>query len=226
MYILIIEDEIKTAKFIQKGLLESNCFVDVATNDTDGLYYATSRSYDVIILDLMLPQMAGWQVLKALRAADINTQVIVLSAIGNTDEKVKLLNSGADDYLVKPFAFTELYARIKAIQKRTGPDSVASILKVADLQIDCIAFKVTRQNREIELTVKEYQLLLLLVRNTNEVLNRNAILDIVWGINFDSDTNIVDVRIKRLRRKIDDGFDMKLIHTIRGLGYILKAEAI
>ncbi len=224
MNILIIEDETKTAKFVQKGLFESGYFVDVVSNGMDGLYYAASRQYDVIILDLMLPKMDGWKVLKALRATDNNTNVIILSAISDTDEKVKLFDYGADDYLVKPFSFSELHARIKAIQKRTKPEAIMQMLQVVDLSIDCVAFKVSRQNKTIELTIKEYLLLLLLIQNINEVLNRNTILDKVWGINFESETNIVDVTIRRLRKKIDDDFDVKLIHSIRGLGYVIRDE--
>ncbi len=219
MKILIIEDAEKTASFLKKGLTEKGYVVDVESNGQEGLILAQVNNYDLIILDVMLPQLDGWSILKELRASDNKTHIIMLTARDDIEDKVKGLNLGADDYLVKPFAFSELVARIQTVLRRK-PTIQKDILTFADLEIDFNKKKVSREGNKIELTPKEFMLLSLLVRNHNVALSRSEISEKIWNINFDTDTNVVDVHIRRLRAKIDDGFSRKFIKTVRGIGYM------
>lgn len=225
MKLLIVEDEIKAASYLKKGLSENGFIVDVAHDGEDGLHLATTYTYDLIILDVMLPKMDGWALLEKLRLKCINTPILYLTAMDSTENRVKGLNLGADDYLVKPFAFSELLARVHNIVRR-GYTKTQDILRIADLEIDLIRHKATRDNKRIDLTPKEFALLSLLVRRAGEVISRSVITEQVWDINFDSDTNTVDVAVRRLRRKVDDPFKQKLIHTIRGVGYVLEVREI
>ena len=219
MKILIIEDAEKTASFLKKGLTEKGYVVDVESNGQEGLILAQVNNYDLIILDVMLPQLDGWSILKELRASDNKTHIIMLTARDDIEDKVKGLNLGADDYLVKPFAFSELVARIQTVLRRK-PTIQKDILAFADLEIDFNKKKVSREGKKIELTPKEFMLLSLLIRNHNVALSRSEISEKIWNINFDTDTNVVDVHIRRLRAKIDDGFSKKFIKTVRGIGYM------
>ncbi len=221
MRILIIEDEPKTTEFLAKGLKESGFSVDTADNGLDGLSALEENNYDLAILDVMLPKLDGWSVLSVLRSKDIQTRVLLLTARDSVEDRVKGLELGADDYLVKPFAFSELLARSRTLLRR-GTASEIQTIRCADLEIDAIKHRVTRNHQRIELTPKEFQLLLLLARSPGEVFSRTVIAEQVWDMNFDSDTNVVDVAIRRLRTKIDDPFDNKLIHTIRGVGYAFE----
>jgi two-component system, OmpR family, copper resistance phosphate regulon response regulator CusR len=221
MHILIIEDEKKTAAFVKKGLVESNFTIDTSENGRDGLELALNREYDMILLDVMLPGIDGWEVLKRLRAKGKQTPVLLLTALSDVEDRVKGLGFGADDYLVKPFAFSELLARIYTILRR-GPIRAPEVLKVGDLEIDFPAHRVTRAGKRIDLTPKEFALLSLLARHSGQVLSRTRIGERIWDIGFDSDTNVVDVHMRRLRAKVDDPFEQKLIHTVRGIGYVLE----
>jgi two-component system copper resistance phosphate regulon response regulator CusR len=218
MRILIVEDEPKTAAYVRKGLSEHAYVVDVADNGIEGLHLATSGSYDLILLDVMLPGADGWTVLEALRRQR-QTPVLFLSARDAVADRVKGLELGADDYLVKPFAFSELLARIRTLLRR-GTAQVAQHARVVDLEIDRVRRRVTRGGARIDLTAKEYALLDYFVRHVGEVVSRTLIAEHVWDMNFDSDTNVVDVAVRRLRAKLDDPFPTKLIHTIRGVGYV------
>ena len=220
MRILIIEDEKKTASYLRKGLSENGFVVDVAEQGEDGLHLAATEEYDAIILDVMLPMRDGWSVLSELRRGGRQTPVICLTARDSVQEKVKGLELGADDYLVKPFSFSELLARIRSILRR-GPSRQPEVLRIADLEIHHMRHKASRGEIRLDLTPKEFTLLSLLARRKGEVLSRMLIAEQVWDMNFDSDTNVVDVAIRRLRRKVDDPFDKKLIHTVRGMGYVL-----
>ncbi len=224
MRILIIEDESKTTEFLAKGLKESGFSVDTADNGLDGLSALEENNYDLAILDVMLPKLDGWSVLSVLRSKDIQTRVLLLTARDSVEDRVKGLELGADDYLVKPFAFSELLARSRSLMRR-GTASEIQTIRCADLEIDAIKHRVTRNHQRIELTPKEFQLLLLLARSPGEVFSRTVIAEQVWDMNFDSDTNVVDVAIRRLRTKIDDPFDNKLIHTIRGVGYAFEQRS-
>jgi two-component system, OmpR family, copper resistance phosphate regulon response regulator CusR len=221
MKILIVEDEPKTAASLRKGLVESGFIVDVVENGADGLYFTTAGDYDLIVLDVVLPQVDGWSILGALRSAGKQTPVLFLTARDAVPDRVKGLELGADDYLVKPFAFSELLARIRSLLRR-GPVKQADTLWVADLEIDHSRQSVTRGGRYIDLTRKEFALVSLLARHTGEILSRTLITEQVWDINFDCDSNVVDVAIRRLRSKIDDPFHKKLIHSVRGRGYVLE----
>jgi len=223
MRILIVEDEPKTAAYVCKGLMEQAYIVDVATDGIEGLHLATSGSYDLILLDVMLPGADGWTVLEALRR-ERQTPVLFLSARDEVEDRVKGLELGADDYLVKPFAFSELLARIRTLLRR-GQTPIEQRIKLADLDVDLVRRRVTRGGERIDLTAKEYALLDYFVRHIGEVMSRTLIAEHVWDMNFDSDTNVVDVAIRRLRAKLDDPFDTKLIHTIRGVGYVFDARA-
>ena len=221
MHVLIVEDEKKTAAFLKKGLTEENFTVDVSENGRDGLELALAREYDLILLDVMLPGIDGWEVLKRLRDREKETPVLMLTVLDQVEYRVKGLELGADDYLVKPFAFSELMARIHTILRR-APARTTDVLRVADLEIDFPAHRVSRGGQRIYLTPKEFALLSLLARRSGEVLSRTRIGERIWDIGFESDTNVVDVHMRRLRAKVDDPFEQKLIHTVRGIGYVLE----
>jgi len=223
MKILVVEDEPKAGDYLVKGLRESGYVADLARNGVDGLALALEHDYDLIVLDVMLPQMDGWAVLGKLRERK-HTPVLFLTARDDVADRVKGLELGADDYLVKPFAFAELLARIKTLMRR-GPVREADVVRVADLEIDVLRRRVTRQAQRIELTAKEFALLHLLAKRQGEVLSRTQIASMVWDMNFDSDTNVVDVAIRRLRAKIDDPYPLKLIQTVRGIGYLVEERA-
>jgi two-component system copper resistance phosphate regulon response regulator CusR len=220
MKILIVEDEPKAGDYLVKGLQESGYVADLARNGVDGLALAQEHDYDLIVLDVMLPQMDGWTVLARLRERK-ETPVLFLTARDDVADRVKGLELGADDYLVKPFAFAELLARVKTLLRR-GPVREADIIRVADLEIDVLRRRVTRGANRIDLTAKEFALLHLLAKRQGEVLSRTQIASMVWDMNFDSDTNVVDVAIRRLRAKIDDPYPVKLVHTVRGMGYLME----
>ena len=223
MKILVIEDEAKTAKFIKKGLSEASYVVDVAPDGLAGRYLAMEVDFDLIILDVMLPVMDGWQVLQQLRKAGRKTLVLMLTARDALHERVHGFELGADDYLVKPFAFSELLARVRSLLRRSTARSQETI-SLADLEIDLLRQRATRAVQKLDLTSKEFLLLTLLARRAGEVLSRTLIAEMVWDMNFDSDTNVVDVNVRRLRSKVDDPFPVKLIHTVRGAGYVLESE--
>jgi len=223
MKILIAEDDQKTVDILRQGFVENGFSVAVAATGPDGLYAATTGDYDVIIMGVMLPQVDGWSILGAVRGAGKQTPILVLSARDAVSDRVKGLELGADDYLVKPFEFSELLARVRSLLRR-GPSRKAEILYVADLEIDPVRQSVMRGGRHIKLTAKEFALVLLLARHAGEILSRTVIAEHVWNMNFDCNTNVVDVAIRRLRRKIDDSFDRKLLHTVRGRGYVLESR--
>ena len=220
MRILVVEDEPKTGDYLRKGLTESGFVVDLARDGVDGMHLAITGEYDLIVLDVMLPVINGWQVLQGLRKTR-QTPVLFLSAQDDIDDRIKGLNLGADDYLVKPFAFAELLARIRTLLRR-GPLREDDLLRIADLEIDVLKRRVLRAGERIDLTNKEFGLLHLLAKRQGEVLSRSLIASQVWDMNFDSDTNVVDVAIRRLRAKIDDPFAVKLVHTMRGMGYVME----
>lgn len=224
MRILLVEDEKNVAAFIKKGLEEEFYTVDVAENGADGFLIANSNGYDLMVLDIMLPEMNGIELCKRLREKGIKTPILMLTAIDSLSSKVEGLESGADDYLTKPFAFTELLARIKALLRRAS-GSVSGLF-LEDLRVDLLSRRVFRGDKEIILTPKEFSLLEYLLRNKGRVISRNQILENIWGYNFDPNSNVVDVHIKFLREKTESGFSRKLIHTVRGAGYILKAEDV
>ena len=221
MRILIIEDEAKTIEYLRQGLSEHGYVVDSAENGTDGLHLATTNDYDLVILDVMLPGLDGWDVLKEIRSRK-PTPVLMLTAKGMTEEKVRGLDFGADDYMVKPFQFPELLARVRTIIRRGGRPVAPDVLEMSDLSLDTARHRAYRSGVRIDLTPKEFALLHLLMRRRGDVLSRTQIASLVWDINFDSDTNVVEVAIRRLRAKVDDPFERKLIHTIRGVGYVLE----
>jgi two-component system copper resistance phosphate regulon response regulator CusR len=223
MRVLVVEDEPKTAAFLKKGLTESGFVVDIATDGVEGAHLALTVNYDVIILDVMLPRKNGWSVVQELRRAGTKTPVVFLTARDTVAERVQGLELGADDYLVKPFAFSELLARMRSLLRRSSAERVDT-LRIADLELDLVRHRVTRRNTRLDLTPKEFALLSLFVRRAGEVMSRTLIAEQVWDINFDSDTNVVDVAVRRLRRKVDDPFAQKLIHTVRGVGYVLEAR--
>lgn len=222
MRILLVEDERNVAAFIKKGLEEEYYSVDIAEDGSEGLLMALSNDYDLIILDIMLPGINGVEICKRIREKDRRVPILMLTAVDSVESKVRGLESGADDYLTKPFAFSELLARIKALLRRV-PDTINE-LTIGDLRMELLSRRVYRGNREITLTPKEFSLLEYLLRNSGRVLSRTQIIENVWGYNFDPGSNVVDVHIKFLREKIDSGSERRLIHTIRGAGYILKAE--
>ena len=225
--ILVVEDDVTTADYIARGFEQNGYVVDVANDGRDGLFHATDGNYAAIVLDRMLPGMDGLAVLGAVRAAGIETPVIVLSALGSTDERVKGLKSGSDDYLAKPFSFSELLARIEALQRRGASVAapVVTSLHCGDLTMDLLARRVERGGTRIELQPREFRLLELLLRNKGQVVTRMMMLEEVWDYHFDPGTNVIDVHISRLRKKIDEGGRAPLLHTIRGVGYMLSESA-
>lgn len=223
MRLLIVEDEKKTAAFLKQGLTENGFVVDVADNGMEGLFLAGSKTFELMILDIGLPGLDGWQLLSTLRKQGVTTPVLFLTARDTVPDRVKGLELGADDYLVKPFAFSELLARVRTLLRRGLPRAL-DVLSVADLELDLARHKAQRAGTRIELTSQEFILLALLIRRHGEVLSRTLIAEQIWDMNFDSDTNVVDVAIRRLRRKIDDPYEPKLIHTVRGSGYVLEVR--
>jgi heavy metal response regulator len=223
MRILVVEDEKKVASFIKRGLEEEDFAVDVAFDGEEGLYLAENNPYDVILMDLMLPKKDGLTVIRELRGKDISTPVLCLTAKDSVEDIVSGLESGSDDYLTKPFAFGELLARVKALVRRISKDRGAEV-HFADLRLDPVTHKIWRSDKEIDLTAKEYALLEYFMRNPNQVLTRAMIAEHVWDYTFDSFTNIIDVYVNYLRKKVDRDYDKKLIHTVRGVGYVLKEE--
>ncbi|HKI48576.1 MAG TPA: response regulator transcription factor [Desulfobacteria bacterium] len=221
MRILIVEDEKKVAGFIKKGLEEETYAVDVAYDGEEGFHLAAMNQYDMIILDLMLPKMDGLEVLTRLRDKKVSTPILLLTAKDAVDDKVTGLNKGADDYLTKPFAFSELLARIRSLLRR-GQSETQTELKVGDLILDMVSHKVSREGEEIELTGKEYSLLEYFMRNEGKVLTRTMIAEHVWDYNFDTFTNVIDVYVNHLRKKIDKKYPAKLLHTLRGVGYVMR----
>jgi two-component system, OmpR family, copper resistance phosphate regulon response regulator CusR len=222
--ILIVEDEPKTGDYLRQGLREAGFVVDLVQAGLDGLHLGIEGDQDLIILDVMLPRMDGWGVLQALTQAGISTPVIFLTAKDQVEDRVRGLELGAADYLVKPFSFAELLARVRNVLRR-GPTAIeSSVLQVADLEIDLLRRRVSRAGRRIDLTPKEFGLLELLVRRQGEVLPRSLIASLVWDMNFDSDTNVIEVAMRRLRAKVDEGFEVRLIQTVRGMGYVLEAN--
>jgi two-component system copper resistance phosphate regulon response regulator CusR len=224
MTLLIVEDQAKTLSFLRKGLTENGYAVETATTGPDGLKRALAGGIDLIVLDVMLPEMDGWQVLRELRAAAVATPVLFLTAKDRIPDRVKGLELGAEDYLVKPFAFAELLARIQNVLRRV-PARPANQLAIGDLELDLSRQRATRSGTPLELTAKEFVLLALLANRAGTVLSRSLIAKHVWDVDFDPDTNVVDVHIRRLRAKVDDPFEQKLIHTIRGVGYVLESRA-
>lgn len=221
MKALVIEDEAKTAAYLCRGLAEHGFVVDAASDGESGLGKARAGAYDVVIVDVMLPKLDGWAVVSALRREGVQTPILFLTARDDVADRVRGLELGADDYLVKPFAFSELLARVRSIQRRI-PARSPDRLSIADLDIDALSRKVTRAGRAIDLTSKEFLLLCLLARRTGQPLSRTIIAEHVWGMNFDPGTNVVDVHVRRLRMKVDEPFPRKLIHTVRGVGYVLE----
>jgi two-component system copper resistance phosphate regulon response regulator CusR len=222
--ILIVEDEPKTGDYLRQGLREAGFVVDLVQDGLDGLHLGIEGDQDLIILDVMLPRMDGWGVLQALTQAGIRTPVIFLTAKDQVEDRVRGLELGAADYLVKPFSFAELLARVRNVLRRGPAASESSVLQVADLEIDLLRRRVSRAGRRIDLTPKEFGLLELLVRRQGEVLPRSLIASLVWDMNFDSDTNVIEVAMRRLRAKVDEGFEVRLIQTVRGMGYVLEAN--
>jgi two-component system OmpR family response regulator len=222
MKILVVEDDRETASYLVKGLCESGYAVDRAGDGRDGLYLASSGGYDAIVLDRMLPGMDGLAMLGALRAAEIRTPALILSALGRVDDRVKGLRAGGDDYLVKPFAFSELLARLEALLRRGRAAPTTTRLRVGDLELDLLTRTVKRRDKPIELLPREFRLLEYLMRNAGHVVTRTMLLEHVWDYHFDPQTNVIDVHISRLRQKIDKSFDRPLLHTVRGAGYCLR----
>ncbi len=224
MKLLVVEDEVKTGEYLRQGLSESGFVVDLAHTGLDGHHLALTERYDLIILDVMLPDVDGWRIMQALREAKSTTPVLFLTARDSVEDRVKGLELGADDYLIKPFAFSELLARVRTLLRRGTTPVFYDKLQVADLVLDLPRRRAQRHDVQINLTNKEFVLLELLVRRQGEVLPRSLIASQVWDMNFDSDTNVIDVAIRRLRAKIDDDFEPKLIHTVRGMGYMLDVN--
>ena len=221
---MIIEDDREAASYLIKGLTESGYVVEHAADGREGLFLASSGKYDGLIVDRMLPGMDGLALISALRTADIVTPVLILSALGAVDDRVKGLRAGGDDYLVKPFAFAELLARIEALLRRGGTPVTATRLKVGDLELDLLSRQVTRAGTGIDLLPREFRLLEFLMRHAGQVVTRTMLLENVWDYHFDPQTNVIDVHVSRLRHKIDKGFDHALLQTIRGAGYSLRAN--
>ncbi len=225
MRILIVEDEAKTGSYLKQGLTEAGFVVDWVAGGVDGLHLAVTENYDLAILDVMLPGIDGWAVLASMRQAKKDFPVMFLTARDAVEDRVKGLELGADDYLVKPFAFAELLARVRTLLRRGSKSSSPDILRIADLELDLLRRRVMRAGQRIDLTAKEFSLLELLLRRQGEVLPRSLIASQVWDMNFDSDTNVIEVAMRRLRTKVDDAFEPKLIRTVRGMGYVLEDPA-
>jgi two-component system, OmpR family, copper resistance phosphate regulon response regulator CusR len=227
MRLLVVEDESKLAQYLHKGLSENGYTVDVASDGIEGRRLATGGDYDLVLLDIMLPGVDGYGVLSALRTNNRGTPVLMLTARDRVEDRVRGLEQGADDYLVKPFAFSELLARVAALLRRSPAGSGASTaaatqLRLGELELDLVARKATRAAQRLDLTAKEFNLLALLLRRRGQILSRTTLAEQVWDMNFDSDTNVVEVAVRRLRAKLDDPFDDKLLHTVRGMGYVLE----
>lgn len=226
MKLLVIEDDVTTLAYIKKGFIEQGHVVDTAENGPDGLFFATSNSYDLVVLDRMLPKMDGLALLAAMRAASINIPVIILSALGHVDERIKGLKAGADDYLAKPFSFQELYIRANILVDRnsastqtTGP---VTQLTIADLVMDLVAHKVLRAGKELTIQPKEFQLLRYLLEHQEQVVSRTLLFESVWDYHFDPKTNVIDVHVAKLRKKLEANGQSQLIHTVRGAGYVVR----
>ena len=222
MKILIVEDEPKTGDYLKQGLVEAGFIVDLVRDGLDGLHLGLTEAYDLLVLDVMLPGIDGWQVLQGIRRAGKDVPVLFLTARDQVDDRVKGFELGADDYLVKPFAFAELLARVRSLLRRGSKGKESEYLRMADLELDLLRRRVSRGGKRIDLTSKEFALLELLLRRQGEVLPRSLIASQVWDMNFDSDTNVIEVAIRRLRVKVDDDFEPKLIHTVRGMGYVME----
>ena len=223
MRILIIEDDMETASYIKKGLEEAGHVVDHADEGKEGLLLATTEEYAALVIDRMLPHIDGLTIVKTIRASDINTPALILSALGEVDDRVQGLKAGGDDYLTKPFAFSELLARLEALVRRVEVDAPATKLQVGDLELDLLSREVKRGSKVLDLQPREFRLLEYLMRHHGQVVTRTMLLEKVWDYHFDPQTNIIDVHISRLRGKIDKGFEKNLLHTVRGAGYVLRA---
>ena len=224
VHILLIEDDTEAAKFLVKGLRESGYAVDHAADGREGLFRATEGQFDLVVTDRMLPHIDGLAIIQLMRQKGITTPVLVLSALGTVDDRVRGLKAGGDDYLTKPFAFAELLARIEALSRRRSSVPETTKLRVADLELDLLARSVTRGGRDIDLTARELKLLEFLMRRAGQVVTRTMLLEGVWDLHFDPQSNLIDVHISRLRQAIDRGSDRPLIHTVRGSGYVLRSE--
>ena len=224
MKVLIVEDEPKTGDYLRQGLVEAGFVADLARTGTDGLHLALTGDHDLLILDVMLPGLNGWQLLASLRRSGNAVPVLFLTARDQVEDRVKGLELGADDYLVKPFAFSEFLARVRTLLRRGKSNLEPTVLRIADLELDLLRRRAQRGDRRIDLTAKEFALLELLLRRQGEVLTRSLIASQVWDMNFDSDTNVIEVAMRRLRAKMDDDFEPKLLRTIRGMGYVLEVS--
>mgnify|MGYP000668896853 CR=1 FL=1 len=223
MKALLIEDEISVQHYIQKGLQEKNATVDVAGNGKDGLFLASTEQYDIMIIDRMLPELDGLSIIKTLRAAENNTPIIILSALGDVDDRVVGLQAGADDYLIKPFSFLELHARIEALIRRNSHSAISDVILTAqDLELNLLSRTVTRAGKKLLLNDREFKLLDFMLQHKGQVVTRTMLLESIWGYNFDPQTNVIDVHVSRLRAKIDKDFATPIIKTIRGSGYIVE----
>jgi two-component system OmpR family response regulator len=222
MRVLVIEDDPETLDYIVRGLAEAGHIVDRASNGKDGLFLALEQSFDVLVIDRMLPELDGLSIIQTLRSSERTTPILILSALGEVDDRVEGLRKGGDDYLVKPFAFSELLARLEALVRRSDAEAIETHLKVGDLEMDLLKREVRRAGKSIELQPREYRLLEYLVRHAGQVVTRTMLLEKVWDYHFDPQTNVIDVHVSRLRGKIDKGFDTPLIHTVRGAGYVLR----
>ncbi len=220
--ILVVEDDVDTADYLTKGLREAGYTVEHATDGRDGLYLASSSSFDAVVMDRMVPGMDGLSVVKALRAGGVETPILILSALGQLDERVSGLRAGGDDYLTKPFGFSELHARLENLVRRGAGRAVETTLRCGDVAMDLLSRKVTRQGRSLDLLPREFKLLEYFLRNKDRVVTRTMLLEQVWDYRFDPHTSIIDTHISRLRKKLDEGFERPLLHTLRGVGYRLS----